>query len=150
MPPTDGPVSGASRQRLSGLWAALTMLFAPAGLLYAMVLLRDAPPEHPRSATIAATIIGLAIVTYAMWGLRMGGIYWMTRVHLWFAGGLGAFAMALAFTGWFVHLREMPWAAIAPATAGVIVGAVVFRQYAMMLLLAIPGIFIVAMLASGA
>lgn len=140
---------GNSAKSFGRLRAAVAGLYAPAGLLYAIVVLKDAPPEHPQSASISAAVIGLAIVVYAMWGLRMGGIYWMSAVHLWIAGGLGTFAMALAFTGWFVHLHEMPWGVIAPTMAGVIAGAIVFRQYAMVLLLAIPAAFIGAMLTSG-
>lgn len=149
MPHAERTTGGNPASRFGGLRAAVAGLYAPAGLLYAIVLLRDAPPEHPQSATISAAVIGLAIVVYSMWGLRMGGIYWMSAAHLWIAGGLGTFAMALAFTGWFVHLREMPWGIIAPTMAAVIAGAIVFRQYAMVLLLAIPVAFIGAMLTSG-
>ncbi|HCU34646.1 MAG TPA: hypothetical protein DGT21_04125 [Armatimonadetes bacterium] len=149
MPQAQETTGGNSGTSFGRLRAVVAVLYAPAGLLYAIMLLRDAPPEHPQSATVSAAVIGLAIVVCSMWALRMGGIYWMTAVHLWIAGGLGAVAMALAFTGWFVHLREMPWGVIAPTMAGVIAGAIVFRQYAMVLLLAIPALFIGAMLTSG-
>ncbi len=138
------------RRRFGGLWTGLAMLFGPVGLLYAIMLLRAAPPDRPQGASITASTIGLAIVCHAMWCMQPGRTHRVSRAYLWIAAGLGTLAMALAFTVWFVHLRQMPWGMIAPTMAGVIAGAVISRQYAMVLLLGVPALFIGAMLASGA
>jgi hypothetical protein len=149
LPSSDQPTTNTGTSRYAGTWAAITILLGPAGLLYAVTLLRNAPDDQPQTAATMATAIGLAIVIYSMWQLAIKGQYWVMQAYLWIGAMMGMLALSLAFTSWFVHLRELPWGVIAPTMAVFIAGAIVSKRFWMLLLLAIPAAFIGSMMASG-